>query len=103
MPLTQDHRPTIPRERERIMAQGIKLEPGQTRLNGLAVSRALGDHFPKEMNCGMTAEPYVSPAIKLNKRDSHLIIASDGVSIRWFSSKKLELLMAMLSYSCGTF
>jgi|SRR3989338_5335111 serine/threonine protein phosphatase PrpC len=81
MALTQDHRPTIPRERERITAQGIKLEAGQTRLNGLAVSRALGDHFPKEMNCGLIAEPYVSPAIKLNKNDSHLIIASDGVSV----------------------
>jgi serine/threonine protein phosphatase PrpC/uncharacterized protein YqgV (UPF0045/DUF77 family) len=79
MALTQDHRPTIPRERERITAQGIKLEAGQTRLNGLAVSRALGDHFPKEMNCGLIAEPYVSPAIKLNKNDSHLIIASDGL------------------------
>eukprot|EP00029_Vermamoeba_vermiformis_P007873 TRINITY_DN3529_c0_g3_i1.p2 TRINITY_DN3529_c0_g3~~TRINITY_DN3529_c0_g3_i1.p2 ORF type:complete len:394 (+),score=111.33 TRINITY_DN3529_c0_g3_i1:1613-2794(+) len=79
MALTQDHRPTIPRERERITSQGIKLEAGQTRLNGLAVSRALGDHFPKEMNCGLIAEPYVSPAIKLNKHDSHLIIASDGL------------------------
>jgi serine/threonine protein phosphatase PrpC len=79
--LTEDHRLTIKSERDRIMAMGIKLENGQTRLNGLAVSRALGDHFPKETNCGLIAEPYISETIKIEPTDSHIIIASDGVRI----------------------
>lgn len=87
-------KPTLPSERERIKAMGITLEEGQSRcegiqtcahfrsclrLNGLAVSRAFGNHFPKEMNCGMVVDPYVSPLYKLSSRDTHLIIASDGV------------------------
>jgi serine/threonine protein phosphatase PrpC len=79
--LTEDHRPTIKRERDRIIGMGIKLETGQTRLNGLAVSRALGDHFPKEAKCGLIAEPYVNETIKIEPTDSHIIIASDGVTL----------------------
>jgi len=77
--LTEDHRPTIKRERDRITEMGIKLESGQTRLNGLAVSRALGDHFPKEAKCGLIADPYVSDTIKIEPTDTHIIIASDGL------------------------
>jgi len=77
--LTEDHRPTIKKERDRITSMGIHLENGQTRLNGLAVSRALGDHFPKEMNSGLISEPYVSPVYTITKEDSHIVIASDGL------------------------
>eukprot|EP01122_Echinamoeba_exundans_P010408 TRINITY_DN3894_c0_g1_i1.p1 TRINITY_DN3894_c0_g1~~TRINITY_DN3894_c0_g1_i1.p1 ORF type:complete len:842 (+),score=292.02 TRINITY_DN3894_c0_g1_i1:137-2662(+) len=77
--ISVDHRPTSPAEVERIKAMGIPMNPGQTRLNGLAVSRALGDHFPKSVECGIVAEPYVSPAFKLESTHSHLIVASDGV------------------------
>jgi len=77
--LSQDHKPTIPSERERIQAMGIKLEPGQSRLNGLAVSRAFGDHFPKETRCGIISEPYVSPSYELTHKDTRLIVASDGL------------------------
>lgn len=52
---------------------------GQTRLNGLAVSRAFGNFFPKSQNIGMISEPYVSPAYALSKRDTRIILASDGL------------------------
>jgi len=45
--LSEDHKPTMKNERERIRKMGIELGNGQTRLNGLAVSRAFGNHFPK--------------------------------------------------------
>jgi serine/threonine protein phosphatase PrpC len=77
--ISVDHRPSSTSEVERIKAMGIPMNPGQTRLNGLAVSRALGDHFPKSVECGIIAEPYVSPAFKLDSTHSHLIVASDGV------------------------
>lgn len=74
-----DHRPTNAQEVERIRAMGIPMNPGQTRLNGLAVSRALGDHFPKSVECGIIAEPFVSALVQLDAMHSHLIVASDGV------------------------
>eukprot|EP01128_Nolandella_sp_AFSM9_P011696 TRINITY_DN862_c0_g1_i1.p1 TRINITY_DN862_c0_g1~~TRINITY_DN862_c0_g1_i1.p1 ORF type:complete len:879 (+),score=257.84 TRINITY_DN862_c0_g1_i1:198-2639(+) len=77
--LGEDHKPTLQSERDRIKAMGITLEDGQSRLNGLAVSRAFGNHFPKEMNCGMVVDPYVSPLYQLTTRDTQLIIASDGL------------------------
>jgi serine/threonine protein phosphatase PrpC len=52
---------------------------GKTRLNGLAVSRSLGDHFAKDCGSGIIADPYISECIKLGPLDSHVVIASDGV------------------------
>jgi serine/threonine protein phosphatase PrpC len=63
---------------------GITLNAGQTRLNGLAVSRALGDHFPKQEECGIVADPAVSSVLKLTD-ESLLIVASDGVRADLFS------------------
>jgi len=77
--LTQDHHPNYPVEMERLQALGIEINPGQTRLNGLAVSRALGDQFPKSTECGIVASPSVSPLIHLKDSDSHVILASDGL------------------------
>lgn len=74
-----DHRPTNPDEVARIRSMGITMNPGQTRLNGLAISRALGDHFPKSVDSGIIPDPFVSELIKLNSGHSHLIVASDGV------------------------
>ena len=48
-------------------------------MGGLAVSRALGDHFLKQEKLGVIAEPFVSQPIKLESTDSILIVASDGV------------------------
>ena len=89
-----DHRVTDPEEQERMRAEGVAIHPGQSRLNGLlektfqplmrvglAVSRALGDHFVKANVQGLIATPYVSDLICLNSTDTLLIIASDGVCI----------------------
>jgi serine/threonine protein phosphatase PrpC len=77
--LTQDHHPNYPKEVERLIALGIEINPGQTRLNGLAVSRALGDQFPKSTECGIVATPSVSPVYELRERDTFLVLASDGL------------------------
>ena len=61
------------------MDAGMQLSEGQSRINGLAVSRALGDHFVKE-HYPVTAEPFVSDAYKLGESDDKLVVASDGVS-----------------------
>eukprot|EP01126_Amoeba_proteus_P022008 TRINITY_DN22347_c0_g1_i1.p1 TRINITY_DN22347_c0_g1~~TRINITY_DN22347_c0_g1_i1.p1 ORF type:complete len:270 (-),score=62.27 TRINITY_DN22347_c0_g1_i1:230-1039(-) len=79
IPLSEDHKPTCKSERDRITKMGIKLGAGQTRLNGLAVSRAFGNHFPKSQNIGMIVEPYVSKPYCLSKKDTKLILASDGL------------------------
>lgn len=77
--LTVDHRPSVKSEKERLEKMGIILNEGQNRLNGLAVSRALGDHFPKSVECGLIAEPDVSKVIKITKKHKMIIIASDGL------------------------
>ena len=46
---------------------------------GLAVARALGDHFVKQRNMGMSGEPFVSEPYKIEAEDHMLIVASDGV------------------------
>jgi serine/threonine protein phosphatase PrpC len=48
---------------------------------GLAVSRALGDHFVKFSNMGLSGEPHISAPIKIEPSDEMVIIASDGVCI----------------------
>lgn len=45
----------------------------------MAVSRALGDHFVKISNMGLSGEPFVSQPIKLEPSDEMVILASDGV------------------------
>jgi len=77
--LTKDHKASDASERERIQLMGVNLLKGQTRVGGLAVSRALGDHCVKQENVGMIAEPYISPSIKLEPTDSTVILASDGL------------------------
>ena len=68
-----------PEEQERLRNEGLKINPGQNRINGLAVSRALGDHFIKQNFNGVTAEPYISDPYLLEDNDSMMIVASDGV------------------------
>jgi len=77
--LSEDHKPTSVNERKRLDSIGVKLNSGQTRLNGLAVSRAFGDFFPKEVNCGIICEPYISDLIEVGPKDTKLIVASDGL------------------------
>lgn len=77
--LSEDHKPTLKSERKRIEEMGIHLEEGQSRLNGLAVSRAFGNHFPKEMQCGMIVNPHISPLFKIGNDDLFVFVASDGL------------------------
>ena len=63
---------------------GMHINKGQTRINGLALCRTLGDHFIKENFPGVIALPYVSDVYELNDSDSLLILASDGVSIKQY-------------------
>jgi len=80
VPLSKDHKPTDAEERERIIASGSELTPTQTRVGGLAVSRALGDHFLKQEKLGVISEPFVSPVVSLgSSRKNILIVASDGL------------------------
>jgi len=95
IPLSEDHKPDRPDEKERIEAAG-----GQVLTNrdcpriynsngqgGLALSRALGDEFyknPKELL--VPAEPDITRR-ELHRDDDFLILASDGL---WdvYSSEK---------------
>jgi serine/threonine protein phosphatase PrpC len=78
--LTRDHKLAYEEERERMMRTGVDVNEGQTRIGGgIAITRALGDHFAKDNESGMIAVPYISEAIKLTPDDTHIILASDGV------------------------
>ena len=78
LPLTKDHKPNNFEETLRIHKMGGKIiqEPGDDpRIEGLSLSRALGD---------LDTKPYVShiPEIfryELDKRDKFLIVACDGL------------------------
>lgn len=62
---------------------GVDVNEGQTRIGGgIAITRALGDHFAKDNDSGMIAVPYISEPIKLTPDDTHLVLASDGVRTR---------------------
>jgi len=77
--LTRDHKLSSPEERERIKSAGIELSDTQNRINGLAVSRALGDHFIKNMKEGIVGEPFISQPYHLDEEDSLVVLASDGL------------------------
>eukprot|EP01094_Clydonella_sp_ATCC50884_P027429 TRINITY_DN786_c0_g1_i2.p1 TRINITY_DN786_c0_g1~~TRINITY_DN786_c0_g1_i2.p1 ORF type:complete len:406 (-),score=150.89 TRINITY_DN786_c0_g1_i2:602-1660(-) len=77
--LSLDHKVNSESERARMELEGVQLTEGQSRINGLAVARALGDHFVKQRKMGMSGEPYVSEAIRIEKEDHMAIVASDGV------------------------
>eukprot|EP00011_Vannellida_sp_DIVA3-517-6-12_P004944 CAMPEP_0114636882 /NCGR_PEP_ID=MMETSP0168-20121206/17210_1 /TAXON_ID=95228 ORGANISM="Vannella sp., Strain DIVA3 517/6/12" /NCGR_SAMPLE_ID=MMETSP0168 /ASSEMBLY_ACC=CAM_ASM_000044 /LENGTH=815 /DNA_ID=CAMNT_0001848599 /DNA_START=271 /DNA_END=2718 /DNA_ORIENTATION=- len=76
--LSVEHKVNDPAERERLLKAGMQLSEGQSRINGLAVSRALGDHFVKE-HYPVTAEPFISEPFVLEEGDDKLIVASDGL------------------------
>jgi len=79
IPLSLDHKLVHEYERIRIQEMGVQLEENQTRIVGLNVSRAFGDHFAKEFDTGVIVEPYVSEVYELTENDTHMIIASDGL------------------------
>lgn len=83
IPLSTDHKPVNPSERDRINAAGGMVMGGRVR-GDLAVSRALGD-FPFKCNESISAEKQmVSPepdilVIDRNESDEYLIFACDGI------------------------
>ena len=77
--LTEEHKLTNPSERKRVIEMGIKLAPKADRIHGLAVSRALGDHFLKNEKQGVIEIPHLTKPIQLRNDDKFLIVASDGV------------------------
>jgi len=93
--LTQDHKLTILSERKRVVESGTKLEPAQSRLNGLAVSRAFGDHFPKSVEPGIIAVPYISKSFEIIPKDSRIIMASDGLWDVISSQKAFDIIKSI--------
>ena len=91
-PLSNDHRPDLPQEFERILKnggmvdkltdqEGNKVGPNRVfkyglTYPGLAMSRSLGDFQAKE--CGVTTEPQIVEH-KLNHNSKYMAICSDGV------------------------
>ena len=90
--LSNDHRPDLPQELERILSnggmvdkltdqEGNKVGPNRVfkyglTYPGLAMSRSLGDFQAKE--CGVTTEPQIVEH-KLNHNSKYMAICSDGV------------------------
>ena len=90
--LSNDHRPDLPQEFERILKnggmvdkltdqEGNKVGPNRVfkyglTYPGLAMSRSLGDFQAKE--CGVTTEPQIVEH-KLNHNSKYMAICSDGV------------------------
>lgn len=81
---TQDHKPVLPREKERIQRAGgsVMIQ----RVNGsLAVSRALGDYEYKNVEGRGPCEQLVSPEPEVfvhernDEKDEFLVLACDGV------------------------
>eukprot|EP00898_Chlorokybus_atmophyticus_P008275 jgi/Chlat1/8449/Chrsp80S07925 len=92
-PLSQDHRPGRPDERERVEAAGGRVQAKRTEhgvtvgepriwlkdidMPGLLVSRALGDDIAASVGC--SAEPELTSRRIDARWDRYLIIASDGI------------------------
>jgi serine/threonine protein phosphatase PrpC len=93
-PLTLDHRPRRPSERERVQGAGARVMPkrlpsgqwvGEPRMwlqdmaagPGLLISRSLGDLMATSVGC--TSEPEVTYTTLIPGRDQFVVIASDGI------------------------
>ena len=73
--LSYDHKGTDERETQRVTeAGGLVLN---SRVNGvLAVTRALGDHYMKDL---VTSRPYTTETLLHERHDEFLILACDGL------------------------
>jgi len=95
--LSYDHKGSDENEGKRITnAGGLILN---NRVNGvLAVTRALGDTYMKDL---VTGHPYTTETVIQPELDEFIIIACDGVSCHdLFNFGELHMLTA--TYSCGT-
>eukprot|EP00758_Cryptobia_borreli_P011991 Tbor_TRINITY_DN5708_c1_g2::TRINITY_DN5708_c1_g2_i3::g.19964::m.19964/K14803/PTC2_3; protein phosphatase PTC2/3 len=81
--LSEDHKPSRPSEQERIRKAGGSVEQG--RVNGLSLTRAIGDFSAKTDTTRsladqvITAKPDISETPLTPEKDKYLIIACDGV------------------------
>ncbi|XP_030549619.1 protein phosphatase 2C 51-like [Rhodamnia argentea] len=77
VPLSRDHKPDRPDEKERVEAAGGRVIDwnGSRVLGVLATSRSIGDYYLKPY---MTAEPEVTVSRRTGS-DNFLMIASDGL------------------------
>jgi serine/threonine protein phosphatase PrpC/Leucine-rich repeat (LRR) protein len=71
--ITYDHKPTDRSEADRVYDIGGVIIGG--RINGYAVSRAIGDHIARPF---ITSEPYIE-SFELKQQDEFIVIACDGV------------------------
>ena len=80
MRLTYDHKGSDEEEQKRIQEAGGLVV--MNRVSGiLAVTRSLGDHKMKKYVIG---EPFTHDPVQLNDKDTHLIVACDGVILTPF-------------------
>jgi len=78
--LTTEHKVTAAAEKARARAMNPDLPETATRINGVAVARALGVHFIKKMNLGIISVPSVSTVVEVPFEDEALlVVASDGL------------------------
>lgn len=83
VPLAHDHKPEVPAERERVEAAGGRIE--NNRVDGLAMSRAIGDYALKDdaklapEKQRVIAVPDVISHTRSKAEDDFLIVACDGV------------------------
>lgn len=102
IPLTQDHKPTLPTELKRIRKAGGFVECG--RVNGsLALSRALGDfsfkanpHLTPNFQA-VTAEPDIIEHL-MTDQDEFIVLACDGI---WDSMDNQEVVDFVRNKLCN--
>ncbi len=77
---TDDHKPDVPAEKKRIEnAGGTIKHHGVWRVNGLAISRSIGDKSCKEQGEGQIVAIPAYKQVQLNPSNHFMIIASDGL------------------------
>lgn len=73
--LTEEHK--VKKEIPRLQRDGIAITEKATRLNGVAIARALGVGFLKDAKSGLIATPYVSQPVEAS--GATLIVCCDGI------------------------
>lgn len=100
--LTEAHKVSSESERRRLRALGVALRPGENRLGGLSLSRALGDHFLKqggEATCGLIAAPHCSAVHALAAGEqAFCVLASDGL---WDVASARDAVRIAAQAGCG--
>lgn len=92
--LTQDHKPVLLSERERIEKAGGTVEDG--RVNGqLEVARSFGDVSLRRF--GVTSDPDLRVNFKLTPADEFVVLACDGLWTRHTPATAVQLLRQRLA------